>query len=326
MVGVFKANNPINNFLLFLYGFFLKIAIFSVHPLPVTNAGDGPLYKTVLARLQSLAAGSTLIYVLIAYGLLYSQAVSLNRIINNQRMMPRTNYLPGMSYLLITSLFVEWNVLSAPLIINSILIFTLSKIMSLHNDASPKASLFNIGMLIGIATFLYFPVIAFAFIVMVALIFLRPFKLPEWIMTLLGILMPFYLLFAWSYLSGASSFYKFPFLKFRLSHFTLNYIKSAAIVLTLFSFIYGATLLRLNMMKQIVQVRKNWSLLLFYLPIAFVIPFINSNSNFGYWIMTALPLAAFTACAFFYTTKKWIGLLLHWLMVAIVITVSVLNK
>lgn len=309
-----------------MYGFFLKIAIFSVHPLPVTNAGDGPLYKTIITRLQSLASGSTLIYVLIAYILLYLQAVSLNRIINNQRMMPRINYLPGMSYLLITSLFVEWNVLSAPLIINSILIFTLSKMMSLHNDPSPKATLFNIGMLIGIATFLYFPVIAFAFMVMVALISLRPFKLPEWVMTLLGILMPFYLLFAWSYLSGDSSFYKFPFLKFRLPHFTINYLKLAAIAVTLFSFIYGATLLRLNMMKQIVQVRKNWSLLLFYIPLAFIIPFINNNSNFEYWIMTAVPLAAFSACAFFYTTKKWIGLLLHWLMVAVVVTVSVLYK
>ncbi|MEO7801270.1 MAG: DUF6427 family protein [Ginsengibacter sp.] len=326
MVGVFRANNPINSFLLFLYGFFLKIAIFSLHPEPLINAGDGPLYKTVVAQLQVLASGSTLIYVLISYILLYFQAVSLNRIINNQRMMPRTNYLPGMSYLLITSLFVEWNILSTPLIINSILIFTLSKMMSLHNDLSPKATLFNIGMLIGVATFLYFPVIAFAFIVMVALIFLRPFKLSEWIMTLLGILMPFYLLFAWSYLSGDSSFYKFHFQKFQLPHFTLNYVKSAAIAVTLFSFIYGATLLRLNMMKQIVQVRKNWSLLLFYLPVAFVIPFINNNSNFEYWIMTAVPIAAFTGCAFFYTTKRWIGLLLHWLMVSIVVTVSILYK
>lgn len=326
MVGVFKANNPINNFLLFLYGFFLKIAILSIQPLPSAKAGDGPLYKTVFAKLQSVASGSSLIYILITHGLLYFQAVSLNRIINNQRMMPRTNYLPGMSYLLITSLFVEWNLLSAPLIINSILIWTLSKMMSLYNDPSPKATLFNIGMLIGIAAFLYFPVLAFAFIVMIALIFLRPFRLPEWIMTLLGILMPFYFLFAWSYLSDDSTLYKFPFLKFSLPHFTVNYLKYGAIALILLAFIYGATLLRLNMMKQIVQVRKNWSLLLFYLPVAFIIPFINSNNNFDYWILTAVPLAAFVACAFFYTTKKWIGLLLHWLMVGVVITVSVLYK
>ncbi len=309
-----------------MYGLFLKFAILSIQPTPAINPGDGPLYKAAIIKLQSVVSGNSFVYMLMAYGLIYFQAISLNRIINNQRMMQRTNYLPGMSYLLITSLFVEWNFLSAPLIINSILIWTFSKMMSLYNDTSPKATLFNIGMLIGVAAFLYFPVIAFAFIVMIALIFLRPFRLPEWIMTLLGILMPFYFLFAWSYLSNDSTLFRFPFLKFNLPHFTINYFKSAAIALVLMTFIYGAFLLRLNMMKQIVQTRKNWSLLLFYLPVAFIIPFINSTNNFEYWILTAIPLAAFIACAFFYTTKRWVGLLLHWLMVGLVITISVLYK
>ncbi len=326
MVGVFKANNPINNFLLFLYGFFLKIAILAINPVPVHHPADGPLYKAILTRFYSLFAESSLFYILITYVLIYFQAISINRIINNQRMMPRNNYLPGMSYLLISSLFIEWNVLSAPLIINTILIWTLSKMMSLHNDLSPKATLLNIGMLIGVAAFLYFPIMAFALIIMVALVLLRPFSLPEWIMALLGILMPFYLLFAWSYITDDFAFYKFPVLKLGLPHLTLDYFKVAATILILTAFVYGAFLLRLNMMKQIVQVRNNWSLLLCYLTLAFAIPLINSNSNFEYWIQTAVPLAVFIACAFFYTSKRWIGLLLHWLMVGVVIGLSVLHK
>ena len=37
--------------------------------------------------------------------------------------MQKNNYLPAMSYLLITSLFIDWNILSAPLVINTLLIW-----------------------------------------------------------------------------------------------------------------------------------------------------------------------------------------------------------
>jgi hypothetical protein len=96
----------------------------------------------------------------------------------------------------------------------------------------------------------------------------------------------------------------------------------AAIALILTAFLTGAYFVDANFRRQVVQVRNSWSLILFYLMVAAFIPFINYTHTFQYWILTAVPLTAFIACAFFYPPKKWFPVLLHWLMVALIITTS----
>ncbi len=157
MVGIFTANNPFNTFLLFIYGFFLKLAWF-IHPhIPTVQKTDGFLFREILGKLENTGTQFPSIYPVITYFLLFTQAITFNKLINDQRMMQRTNYLPAMSYLLITSMFSEWNVLTAPLVINTMLIWVWAKMSTLYSNTNPKSTLFNIGMIIGVSTFFYFP-------------------------------------------------------------------------------------------------------------------------------------------------------------------------
>src|SRR5205085_1699540 len=139
-----------------------KLPMF-LHPeIPQPQKIDGFLYRELLNWLQPVGKGLPVIYSSLAFVLLYTQAIYFNKVVNVHRIMQRPNYLTGMSYLLITSLFTEWNVLSSPLIINSLLIWVWSKMSGLYNDPKPKTELFNIGIAIGICTFFYFPSLAFA--------------------------------------------------------------------------------------------------------------------------------------------------------------------
>ena len=72
---------------------------------------DGFLYRVILKFLQPVAVYLPLIFPVITFILLFSQAVYFNKLVNDQRIMQRPHYLTGMSYLLITSLFMEWNML-----------------------------------------------------------------------------------------------------------------------------------------------------------------------------------------------------------------------
>lgn len=324
MVGIFKANNPLNTFLLFVYGVLLKFSFFADPPIPVIKKTDGILFKEFLIGIKTVGADLPVIYTIIAYLLLFTQALSFNRFINYQRLLQRATYLPAMSYLLITSMFTEWNVLTAPLVINTLLIWSWQKMSSLHNDQTPKTTLFNIGMIIGISVFFYFPSLAFAILIVFALIFTRPFKLNEWIIALVGIITPFYFFFAWLFLSDNLKNYSFPVLVVGYPRFYHSYWSIAAIVLVLIAFLTGAWFVRSNISMQIVQVRSNWGLILLYLVVAVFISFINATYTFEYWILAAVPLAAFVAAAFFYPSKKWVSVLLHWIMVGFVIAFSYL--
>lgn len=323
MTGTFKANNPYNTFLLLIYGLLLKLPMF-LHPtIPVPQQTDGFLFKAIITQL-TLTVGNSfpVIFPLITFLLLYTQAVTFNKLVNDEKLMQKPNYLTAMSYLLITSLFKEWNVLSSALIVNTLLIWVWGNMSAMYNTKQAKATLFNIGLAIGVATFFYFPSIAFSLLIIAGLTVTRPFKLAEWLIALLGIITPYYFLLAYVFLNDKLKGYKFPGFSIGLPHFTESRWALAACIIILASALMGLFYIQLNFRRQLVQSRKSWNLVFLYFLVAVFIPFINATHTFQYWILCAVPLSAFVGSAFLYPEKKWFALVLHWLMVAFVIAFS----
>lgn len=326
MIGTFKANNPYNPFLLLVYGILLKLSMFLYPVIPQTQQTDGFLFKMLLAWLSPMGQAFSFIYPVITFTLLYTQAVSFNKLVNDHRLLPKPNYLTAMSYLLITSLFREWNVLSAPLIINTLLIWVWARMSGLANSPNPKTSLFNIGIAIGISTFFYFPSITFVALIIFGLLVTGRFKATDWLIAIMGILTPYYFLLSWAFLSDRLKKYKFPGISVSLPHFSQTHWEVAAIALVLFAAAIGVFFIRKNFMRQLIQARKSWNLVFIYCFVALCIPFINATHSFEYWILCAVPLSAFIAAAFLYPNKSWFPSILHWLMVVFVIAFSYFTR
>jgi hypothetical protein len=298
-----------------------------LHPVkPVPQQTDGFLFRQLLLQLQPIGNKLPAIYPLMAFLLLYTQAITFNQLCNNQRMMQKPHYLVGMSYLLITSLFTEWNVLSAQLIISTLLIWVWAKMSALSNKQYATGNLFNIGIVIGLATFFYFPAIAFAGLIIFGLVLIRPFQLAEWLAALFGIITPYYFLLAYLFVTDKWQGYKLPGIAFSLPRFYESGWALAAIIMVLFVTLIGLFYIRLHFLRQLVQSRKSWNLVFLYFVVAVSIPFINATSSFSYWILCAVPLAAFVGAAFFYPERRWFPQILHWLMVAFVIAFSYLVR
>ena len=309
-----------------MYGFLLKLPIFLFPTPPQVHPLDGILYKYFLDFLAPAGNALPLLYSFITFGLLFIQALIFNKAVNMQRMHQKPNYLTGMSYLLITSLFSEWFSLSAPLIVNTILIWVWSKLCTLHSTHHAKTTIFNIGFVIGIATFFYFPAIAFVILIMVGLTIARPFKLPEWLMGLVGTITPFYLFASWLFLSDKWKAYHLPGLAVTLPAFKESRWAYAAIILILITVLIGSFFIQSNLRRQIVQTRKSWQLMFLYLIVASFIPFLNATHSFNYWILLAVPVSLITASSFLYPEKRWFPLTMHWGMVAISIAIGYFVK
>ncbi len=326
MTGIFRTNNPLNTFLLFVYGILLKFAWLS-HPLiPAIHPSDGFLFYDILGAIKPYLDEFPKSYFLITYLLLFFQAVALNQIIISRRMMQKPNFLPAMSYLLITSFFPEWNVLSAPLIVSSIFLWVWSKMSNLNNHRQPKGTIFNVGLTIGIASFLYLPSIAFVLFVILSLLITRPPKVAEWLIAIIGVLIPWYFLFAWLFLTN--KLYSFSFSGLGFSGLRLNwfYNEWAGIGLIVLMALVGSFFVQSVMSKQVLQVRKNWGQMLLYLLICIGIPFIIYSQNFSYWLLALVPASAFIGSAFYYPRVRWVSMALHWLMVGFAIYMQYFKK
>ena len=164
MVGIFRQKNPGNNLLLLVYGLILKFGILLKPSLPLRQEEDHYLYNLLLRILGPLNLPA-FFYGISAFLLLFVQTTLINRICTDQKMLPKPNYLPGMAYMLLSSLFVEWNHFSAPLIINTFLILMFYRMINLYNTSKPLGAIFNIGVMMGIVTLLYQP--AFIYVLMI---------------------------------------------------------------------------------------------------------------------------------------------------------------
>jgi hypothetical protein len=322
VTGTFKANIPYNQFLLLLYGFLLKLPMFISATVPAASPSDAFLYKAFLSVLLPLGKNFPILYSLIAFFLLYFQAISMNKLVNQQRLLPKPNYLTGMSYLLITSIFPGWYGLHAPLIAATLLIWILAKLCMLGNDTKIKNSLFNIGMIAGICTLIYFPSIIFVLLILAALAITRTFKLPEWLTVFLGIGTPYYFLWAWLFLSGRPLNLLAP--TFAMSRVVIpkSIWSWIAISLLILLLVVGIVFIQNSMRRLLVQSRKNWTVIYIFLVLTMIIPFLNKQPALYYWMLSSIPLSAITAAAFLFPERKWFSFVVHWGLVAMVVVLG----
>ena len=121
------------------------------------------------------------------------------------KMFQNISYLPAFTYIILTALFPFWDVISAGLIANSLVIWILVKILRLYDQTQPKTLEFNIGLIVGASILLYEPIAILIPVVLFALAIIRPFRLPEWLVLLMGILLPFYFVFAFVFLTNQAN-------------------------------------------------------------------------------------------------------------------------
>jgi hypothetical protein len=320
VIGIFKQKNPANLFVLLITGIAIKLPVFTDPHQPVVHTSDGVLFEAILRFLDPGVKSFPLLYPLLAYSFLFIQAVMLTRFINNQRMMNKPTYLPGLAYLLISSLLPEWNYFSAPLLVNTVLLLILSWLFGIYNKHDARGTIFNTGLALGIAGFLFFPSLIFILWVLLALGVMRPFRIGEWLICLLGVITPSYFYGIYLFVADRWNAEEFlPAVTIGLPAIRRSAWLAGSVFLIIVPFLVGGYYLQGHLRRMLINVRKGWSLLLLFLLPALLLPFINAEGTLENWILGIVPLAVFHASAYLYATRRVFPLLLFWLTVAFII-------
>lgn len=319
MIALFKQKAPGTIAILFISGLLLKLPLFT-GPALQTAPSDGPLFRLLGNSLRGAPPASA---GLLAFALLLAAALTINSLLNQYRMMSRQTFLPALSFLLITSLVPEWSRLSAPLCALLLLLLAFGQILRLYAAPKAGARIFNIGLLTGLAAFFFTPALLFGVIALLGLMVLRPFRAQELLLYLLGVLTPTYFygvgLFLYDQLSWRALV---PWLHFGIIEKRPSYALLGSIVLLVMPFLLGSFYVQANLRKMLIQARKNWSLVLFWLLLSVGLPFFNNDGQYTAWVLVAAPLAAFHACAFLYPARRWTPLLLFFLLLCYILALQ----
>ncbi|MFN4285377.1 MAG: hypothetical protein ACK4E8_05375 [Lacibacter sp.] len=321
MIRLFSGNNPLNVLLLFFLGILLKLPYFLQPAVPQYAPSDGFLYVSLLQSLRPVGALFPWLYPIFSFLLLFLQAVTFNGLINTQKLFPQPNLLPAFSFLLITSLVPDWNVLSPGLIINTVLVWAWPRMVGLYHNSHPKENLFNLGFGFGICSFIYFPSVYYLLLLIVALAIYRPFYISEWLVALVGLLTPFYFVlvyfFVWDkwYLVDTLV----PAQRMRLPDIPFNSDFWITLSLVILPLLLGIVLSRRFVVRMLVHARKSWSFMLVYLIICLVLPFINSYGGLTHYVLAAVPISFFHAGFYTAPRSKKLPEVVVWLSIAWVV-------
>jgi hypothetical protein len=319
VIGFFKQKSPGNIAVLLIFGLLLKLPLFLYPKLITATNNDGQLYQWLIGSFKNTAVTNSLFFSVVSFGLLYAQALMLNYLVNEYRMIARQTFLAAMAYLLITSLLPEWNYMSSPLLANTLIIWIFIKLFRLYNAPNSRAQVYNIGLLAGISSYIYLPSALFILCILLGLVILKPFRINEIVLFLLGCLTPYYFYGIYLFLAAKFNLANFiPHVSVEVPVIDNSIELAASVLLLTLPFLIGGYYVQTHLRKMLIQTRKNWSILLLYLLLAFFVPFFNSYHSYHTWVLITVPFAAFHACAYFYPPKAWLPLLLFFSTVGFV--------
>jgi hypothetical protein len=287
-------------------------------PVLLVDQSDGVISILLFHYLKNISPT----FLFIAYQLIILlQAIRLNMVLTDFRMFQSTNYVTAMTYILFTGMISQWCSISAELISNFLVLWIFILLSRLYNNQSPRTLLFNIGMLVSLTIIAYHPTAILIMVVLFALAVVRPFRPAEWILLLMGVLLPYYFLTAYLFLTDQlrtiNQYIPFFQLHFPFPHPDIWLLTSLGYLFL--ALVVGMFFWQKFNNRMVIQIRKNWSIMLVLLLILLIAPFIFVGAGMDTAILCLIPLSAFAANAFGYPKRLIIPNILFWLAIVIIV-------
>ncbi len=284
-----------------------------MHPvMPTIAKEDSYLYKICIDSLNIAFKGNKLMFAVLAFLLLYVQSLLLNEIVNKNKLYPKPNHLTAMCYLLLTSLFSQWYVLSPVMIVATLLILVIARLCKLQHVHEANKTFYNIGLMLGLSMLIYFPSIVFLLLIFIGLSITRAFRLPEWVIVILGVITPIYLFWSAIFLMKYNVKLLNPILGISIPNIQFSIYDWIALVIILITVFIGFVFIQNNMRKLLVQSRKSWTIFFLFLFFALMLPFLNTHSSMGFYLLTIIPLSVIAASSFHFPGRRWFPVFSHW--------------
>lgn len=209
MLTFFRTNQQYLNVLLLFYLAIMRASTF-IHHDSVAPRDHGILCNWIYASLSPLSMGAAIL----AFFLVFIQAWLINVTVAKYRVATEISLLPGVFYCLLTSLMPDFLPLSSILLANTFLILAIYNLLDAYKNNYVAGRIFDAGLWLGVASLFHFPYIFLVFWGIIGLGILRGISLKEFLMLLLGLIVPIFLQGAYCFWIGnMTDFYE---------HFTQN--------------------------------------------------------------------------------------------------------
>lgn len=273
-----------------------------------------PLYRHFIA----LTGQNPLVGKLIALALTFTIGIYILNINGRYMLVKQRSYLPLLFYVFLSSAIVP---LQRLLPVIPAMLFTVGAfdyLLGTYQKKLPLDNLYRTGILISLATLFYAPAIFLVIWLFIGLAILRPFRLREWLVVLVGIATPWFFWIFYCYWYDYSTAIPAETVLKNISVETnVSFDSLGPLILILFlAPALLASLFRIfhNLGMQKISIRKFQNILLWLLLFSIFLNTAIPQASYELTYLAAVPLSLFTAAYFVNCRSRFWSELLFALM------------
>lgn len=289
---IYKYNHPIIIVIIFFTAILLWLpAILNfVNTEPIVYSFEMPLYYYIIHLISDKIFTVRIISLILVLLL----SIQLNRLNTKFFILEFRSYLPSFIFILGCSILPLQN-LPGILFAGLCFLLAINRIFSTYRNDNAWMNFFDAGLLISIGGFFYNKLLFFIILIWISMLILRPFRGREWIVSLIGFLLPFLFAASYFYLFEDNLQYKILLFINDLFSFEYSNIKGLTFYiycgflffLTIFSSIHIIN----NLQKRKVSIRKYFQLFFWIFVIVNILLLLGEYNNQELFLIVMIPLS-----------------------------------
>ncbi len=254
--------------------------------------------------------------------LVFIQAIYLNHIVNKYKIVKNNTHLIALIFVLLNGANSFITTINPVLFVNIIVIVILHQLLAIYNKNEAFSLSFNAGLLVGLGSLIYFPVVVLFPTVWIVLFYTKTVLWRELVISILGVFLPFTYLLMYYFFKNqlnildmsifSSSYFNTDFNKWIFNDWLYFMVFALVLILSIFYLVSS-----LN--KNVVEIRKHTIIILLILVIYSSTLFINQFDYLSTYLLMTVPVAVIIANYINEIKRKWLAELIMLSIVAAII-------
>lgn len=270
--------------------------------------------------------GHLFLSTLFAFFIILSTSLTFNFILDKHELIVKNSLIGGLIFIVILSSVGSLLTIYQAIVPSLLLTIILHYVFSIYSEEEAYLKVFNSGFLIAICSFFYFPSIFLLIFLWLTFFSYRIYKWREWVITILGFITPYILIWTYYFWIDSIEFVMNAYLEYfatislvnlNLDFSVLDYIISLMILLL---FLRAFFRISTNLQENVINVRKRfWASVMFL--IVTILGFIFSGTNPEQNLIFVYLSFGITISGFAFTLRKyfWTELYVSVLIILILI-------
>ncbi|MEI6311892.1 MAG: DUF6427 family protein [Bacteroidota bacterium] len=314
MLELFKKQNPFTLFFVIIYGFAIRSSIFFIDFSKAYFDPKQPL-SFLTDNACKLSPQNVSFHYVISTSILLLISIFINLYLKNNKIIDKLGYLPTLLFMLVSASYSSFLYMSNEFF--AFIFFSISIIRLLQSLLVDETDIkvFDAAFFISIASLFYKPILPCILIVFIAIIILKNVQIKAIVFMLIGLLIPYFLLGVYMFLTDRLSQLAFHIIPELISQMNwYNHQDFLQISKTIFLGILsllGFVKIQASLAKSIVNIRKYYSLLLIISLVYIPMFLINKQLTTTHFIFLLLPISYYLLNFLKDMKRIWISELIH---------------